>query len=436
MPTMTTIAIRNRRCARQVALPLLVAATLALPAVVAAAQPAESPAAPASHAQPASDHPAPAADPHAPPAADAHAQPAGEHGATASHGAGEAEHGEPHGESIWVTLARFANFAILAGVIYWLARKPLANHLASRGAQIRKDLVDAAETRATATARLADIEAKLAALPGELEQLRLRGAEELEAERARLSAAAQTERDRLVDQARREIETQTRIARRATAHPCGEPGRGGRGAALARHADPGRAGPTRGPVRRADEERPMTSLEAKRAGRALFQATQPTGQARITLDGLLAFADLLEQHADLREAFGSVFVPAELKAGVVGQVADLLATPKAARQMLILLAQSHQAAGLAGIIRELKALVHREERRVDAEVTTAMPLDQAQVALLRDALAAATGQQVTVSTRVDPAVIGGAVTRVGSVVYDGSLARQLARMKEQFVQQG
>jgi F0F1-type ATP synthase delta subunit len=37
---------------------------------------------------------------------------------------------------------------------------------------------------------------------------------------------------------------------------------------------------------------------------------------------------------------------------------------------------------------------------------------------------------------VDPAVIGGAVTRVGSVVYDGTLARQLARMKEQFVQQG
>ena len=40
------------------------------------------------------------------------------------------------------------------------------------------------------------------------------------------------------------------------------------------------------------------------------------------------------------------------------------------------------------------------------------------------------------TTRVDPAIIGGAVTRMGSVVYDGSLARQLARIKEQFVQQG
>ncbi len=73
---------------------------------------------------------------------------------------------------------------------------------------------------------------------------------------------------------------------------------------------------------------------------------------------------------------------------------------------------------------------------MDAEVTTAVPLGDAQIARLREALAQATGQQVTVSTRVDPAVIGGAVTRVGSVVYDGTLARQLARMKEQFVQQG
>ena len=65
-----------------------------------------------------------------------------------------------------------------------------------------------------------------------------------------------------------------------------------------------------------------------------------------------------------------------------------------------------------------------------------MPLDEAQLARVREALSQSTGQEVSLSTRIDPAVIGGAVTRVGSVVYDGSLARQLARMKEQFVQQG
>ncbi|MCC6163268.1 MAG: ATP synthase F0 subunit B [Acidobacteria bacterium] len=144
------------------------------------------------------------------------AQPADDHGAAAAHATdahAPAGHGEEHGESVLVTLARLANFAILVGVIYWLARKPLADHLTARGAQIRKDLVDAAEMRTAATERLATIEARLAALPGELEDLRRRGAEELDAERTRIRTAAEVERDRLVDQARREIAAQTRHAR-------------------------------------------------------------------------------------------------------------------------------------------------------------------------------------------------------------------------------
>ena len=39
------------------------------------------------------------------------------------------------------------------------------------------------------------------------------------------------------------------------------------------------------------------------------------------------------------------------------------------------------------------------------------------------------GRQVTMTTRVDPALIGGAVTRVGSIVYDGSIATQLSKMR-------
>lgn len=133
------------------------------------------------------------------------------HGAADDHGGGG--HGESHGESVWVTLARIANFGILAGLLYALGRKPLAAHLASRRDQIRKDLVEAAELKQTATARLAEIETKLAGLPAELESLRTRGAEELAAERARVRAAAEAERDRLIDQARKDIESQTRAAR-------------------------------------------------------------------------------------------------------------------------------------------------------------------------------------------------------------------------------
>jgi F-type H+-transporting ATPase subunit delta len=53
---------------------------------------------------------------------------------------------------------------------------------------------------------------------------------------------------------------------------------------------------------------------------------------------------------------------------------------------------------------------------------------------IADGLAAATGRTVSVSTRVDPALIGGAVARIGSTVYDGSVARQLERLRERLIE--
>ncbi len=70
---------------------------------------------------------------------------------------------------------------------------------------------------------------------------------------------------------------------------------------------------------------------------------------------------------------------------------------------------------------------------VHAEVTTAAALTAERQRAVEQALAAATGKRVTISTRVDPALIGGVVAKVDSTVYDGSVARQLERIKEKIV---
>lgn len=178
----------------------------------------------------------------------------------------------------------------------------------------------------------------------------------------------------------------------------------------------------------------MTASEARRAGRALFEVTRTSGQARPTLDALLSFGALLEEHAELRQVLLSPVVPPPAKRAVVDQIVASQPTPAPAAQVLGLLADRHQFDGLAALTRELKVQVDRLERRVDAEVTTAAPLAPGQLEALREALSHATGQQVTLTSRVDADLIGGAVTRVGSVVYDGSLRNQLARLKQQFVQ--
>jgi F-type H+-transporting ATPase subunit delta len=72
---------------------------------------------------------------------------------------------------------------------------------------------------------------------------------------------------------------------------------------------------------------------------------------------------------------------------------------------------------------------------ITAEVTTAGPLAPEEVSLFQQRLAASTGRTVTMTTKVDPEIIGGVVTRIGSTVYDGSVATQLAALKQRLSEQ-
>jgi F-type H+-transporting ATPase subunit b len=173
----------ERRCAR----PLLLSALLALavtsaPAVCYARQ--------------------------ATPAAHAGAQVSGERAAE-----GQTAEGE-HSEGLLPLVAKLVNFAVLVGLLAYFLKSPLAAYLQSRAGEIRQDLVAAADTRRQATEQLAHIEEKVRSLPGELEALKTRGAEDLRAEQARIAQAVAAERQRLLDHTRREIEMRLRMARR------------------------------------------------------------------------------------------------------------------------------------------------------------------------------------------------------------------------------
>jgi F-type H+-transporting ATPase subunit b len=128
--------------------------------------------------------------------------------------AGEAAHEEPGGRGIVDVVARIVNFGILAGTLVYLLRSPLATYLGDRSAQIRHDLVNADEMKRAAAAQIEDIDRRMKALPGELEALRQQGAREIAAEEERIRVAAGAERDRLLEQARREIDLQVKVAER------------------------------------------------------------------------------------------------------------------------------------------------------------------------------------------------------------------------------
>ena len=71
-----------------------------------------------------------------------------------------------------------------------------------------------------------------------------------------------------------------------------------------------------------------------------------------------------------------------------------------------------------------------EAQIVRAQVTTAVALPADRISQLQQGLMRATGRQVQLQTRVDPSIIGGAIARIGSTVYDGSVTTQLTKVKE------
>jgi F-type H+-transporting ATPase subunit b len=141
------------------------------------------------------------------------AQPQGEHAPPAA----AAGH-----ESPWALPARIFNFAVLAGGLFYLLRSPLAGYLTQMGIQVRSELTSAASLRKEAAAQLTAVEARMQALPGEIDALKRRGAEEIAAEEARIAGLAEAERQRLLEQATREIRMQLRVAERDLKQRAGE----------------------------------------------------------------------------------------------------------------------------------------------------------------------------------------------------------------------
>ena len=173
----------------------------------------------------------------------------------------------------------------------------------------------------------------------------------------------------------------------------------------------------------------MSSASAVRYARALFDvALKESDPSRIEQE-LSSIVTLVAGHAELRNALESPGVPPVAKKSVVeALVARGQFTPPVGK-LLVMLAERDRLTLLEPVLEAFRARLREQQRVLEAEVTTAIPLEPEQQAVLQQRLGAATTRQVTLTTKVDPSLIGGIVARIGSTVYDGSLATQLAKLK-------
>jgi F-type H+-transporting ATPase subunit delta len=171
---------------------------------------------------------------------------------------------------------------------------------------------------------------------------------------------------------------------------------------------------------------------ARRYSAALFDVVRRTNAIDRTEQELNGLRDLVARHDDLRRVFETPIVPAPKKRAVVDAV--LAASGDVSgevRRLLEMLADRDRLIALPAIAAAFTERAMQSRHVVAAEVTTAVPLAAEKRASLADALGRATGGAVTMTEKVDPSIIGGVIAKVGSVVFDGSVTRQLARMRDQ-----
>ena len=171
-------------------------------------------------------------------------------------------------------------------------------------------------------------------------------------------------------------------------------------------------------------------LAAARYGRALFDVALKEADPQAVERELAAFVEMVQGHDQLGKVLVNPAIPAPRKRALVGELSALAALSPVTSRLLGLLAERDRLVLLADVLEEYRRRLLDHQQVVRAVVTTAVPLAADRVSALGQAFARVTGRQVQVTASVDPALIGGVVARIGSVVYDGSVRRQLERIRE------
>jgi F-type H+-transporting ATPase subunit delta len=163
--------------------------------------------------------------------------------------------------------------------------------------------------------------------------------------------------------------------------------------------------------------------------RALFEAAHDKGNLDEVRDQLAQFADALSANQDLQLFFYSpYFSTAEKRDGLqrVLSGADALL-----ENFLGMLIDSHRMPVLTAARTRLDELWERENHRLPVEVTSAIALPSDTVSQIGARIGEQTGQQIDLTSRVEPDIIGGIVLRVGNSILDASIRSRLEQLRKE-----
>jgi F-type H+-transporting ATPase subunit delta len=163
--------------------------------------------------------------------------------------------------------------------------------------------------------------------------------------------------------------------------------------------------------------------------RSLFEVAKGQGKLDLIKEQLAAFADALEQSRELAIfLFSPYFSTEEKKRGLERAIVD--ADP-IFLNFLELLIENHRMPVIYRARRQYEALWDSENRLLPVAVTSAVALDPAVADELGRKIREQTGQNVELTSHVDPDILGGIVLRVGNSILDASIRNRLQQLRRE-----
>lgn len=146
------------------------------------------------------------------------------------------------------------------------------------------------------------------------------------------------------------------------------------------------------------------------------------------------FAAVLEESSALREVLENPSIPEEQKLKVLDSLASRLGLYPAVRNFIAVITNHGRLSEFGEIIGSYHVIADEDAQITEAEIVTAFPLDAVNKALLEQQVSRlAGGARVQATYLEDKSLLGGAVVKIGSTVYDGSVRAQLEQLKQRLI---
>lgn len=168
---------------------------------------------------------------------------------------------------------------------------------------------------------------------------------------------------------------------------------------------------------------------AQRYAAALYELADEGKVLDRVAGDLRGIAKMLDESADLTRLIRSPILSRDEQGRAIRAVLEKAGADALTMKFLGLVAQNRRLFALPEMIKSYLSTLAQRRGEIAAEVTSAQALTPAQAEAVSAALRQAVGTKVSVETRVDPALLGGMVVRVGSRMVDSSLKTKLQKLE-------